>query len=382
MNKPRPIRLINWLRTKVSISVILSSWIFTPPGLTETVNNSFLFQQIGKLTTTKEEILLQGASGVRMFYDPIKDIAGSVTGSSYTDADRSWVESGLVVYDIYRQLGGEKLSQPIFFQIKNNLFFVSGSNFKSGWHSNKDEALINFFFSLINRSKVISSLTSKVSSLGEFGSKSLKIEHVLSQVIGDQSLSPTLAGGESLKLNFSKSEIVITGPDLNVKHSTTIEKGVTAKISRKSNTDPGTQSVFGFSSDQKFRPQSHQEVVLIDSSQDNVYLTLPGPAPFEEKKLSNNMVDRIIMSGEVKRYGLKLNSGAKVKIYSIGPSDIVATIVEKQTGAIINGDDDSGEGYNFSISQTLKAGAYIIEVKHCCAGTGAFGLKLHTDTVN
>ena len=382
MNKSRPIRFLNSLRTRVSISVILSSWIFTPPGLTETINNSFLFQQIGKLTTTKEEILLQGASGVRMFYDPIKDIAGSVTGSSYTDADRSWVESGLIVYDIYRQLGGEKLSQPIFFQIKNNLFFVSGSNLKSGWHSTKDEALINFFFSLINRSKVISSLTSKVNSLDKLGSTSLKIERVLSKVIGDQSLSPTLAGGESLKLNFSKSEIVITGPDLNVKHSTTIEKGVTAKVSRNGNVDPGTQSVFGFSSNQKFRPQSHQEVILTDSSQDNVYLTSPGPTPFEEKKLSNNMVDRIITSGEVKRYELKLNNSANVKIFSIGPADVVATIVEKKTGAIINRDDDSGEGYNFSISQILNAGAYIIEVKHCCAGTGAFGLKLHTDTVN
>jgi hypothetical protein len=94
------------------------------------------------------------------------------------------------------------------------------------------------------------------------------------------------------------------------------------------------------------------------------------------------MVDRIITSGEVKRYELKLNNSANVKIFSIGPADVVATIVEKKTGAIINRDDDSGEGYNFSISQTLNAGAYIIEVKHCCAGTGAFGLKLHTDTVN
>ena len=249
-------------------------------------------------------------------------------------------------------------------------------------HSSKDESRIYVFFSLINRSKVISSLISKVSSLDELGSTSLKIERVLSQVIGDQSLSPTLAGGESLKLNFSKSEIVITGPNLNVKHSATIEKGVTATISRNGNADPGTQSVFGFSSNQKFRPQSHQEVILTDSSQDNVYLTSPGPTPFEEKKLSNNMVDRIITSGEIKRYELKLNNSANVKIFSIGPADVVATIVEKKTGAIINRDDDSGEGYNLSISHTLKAGAYIIEVKHCCAGTGAFWLKLHTDTVN
>jgi hypothetical protein len=71
-------------------------------------------------------------------------------------------------------------------------------------------------------------------------------------------------------------------------------------------------------------------VILTDSSQDNVYLTSSGPTPFEEKKLSNNMVDRIITSGEVKRYELKLNNSANVKIFSIGPADVVATIVEKK----------------------------------------------------
>ena len=51
-----------------------------------------------------------------------------------------------------------------------------------------------------------------------------------------------------------------------------------------------------------------------------------------------------------------------------------------ETGAIVERDDDSGKGYNFSISKTLKAGAYILEVRHCCAGTGAFGLKFETET--
>jgi hypothetical protein len=59
---------------------------------------------------------------------------------------------------------------------------------------------------------------------------------------------------------------------------------------------------------------------------------------------------------------------------------VAAIITEKKTGAIIDRDDDSGKGYNFSINQTLQAGAYIVEVRHCCAGTGAFGLKLETET--
>ena len=323
---------------------------------------------------------MQEASGVRMFYDPVKDIAGSVTGNHYTDADRSWVEAGLIVYDIYRQLGGEKLSQTIFFQVKNDLFFISVSSFKSSWHSDRNQALINFFFSLINQSKVISSSTSKANFLNPSNQNPIQIEKVLSQAIGNKSLSPTLRGKESLKLNFPESEIVIAAPSLNVQHPSTISKGVTATISRKGNPEAGTKSVFGFSSDRKFRPQDHQEIILTESPEGEVYFNSPDFAPSEEKKFADNLLDRIITSGEVKRYILQLNDNANVKISSIGPSDVAAVITEKKTGAIIDRDDDGGKGYNFSINQMLQAGAYILEVRHCCAGTGAFGLKFETET--
>ena len=380
MNKLPKIELTSLLKLSVSISIILNFWIFSSPGLTETNSDTNLFRQIEELKAKKETIFLQEASGVRMFYDPVKDIAGSVTGNHYTDADRSWVEAGLIVYDIYRQLGGEKLSQTIFFQVEGDLFFISVSSFKSSWHSDWDQALINFFFSLINQSKVISSSTSKANFLNPSNQNPIQIEKVLSQAIGNKSLSPTLRGREVLKLNFPESEIVIAAPSLNVQHPSTISKGVTATISRKGKPEAGTKSVFGFSSDRKFRPQDHQEIILTESPEGEVYFNSPNFAPSEEKKFADNLLDKIITSGEVKRYILQLNDNANVKISSIGPSDVAAIITEKKTGAIIDRDDDSGKGYNFSINQTLQAGAYIVEVRHCCAGTGAFGLKFETET--
>ena len=116
MNKLRPIKLFSLLKLGISVSIISSLGIFPSSGLTETNSASYLFQQVEELKAKKGAILLREASGARMFYDPIRDIAGSLKGDHYTDADRSWVESGLIVYDVYRQLGGEKLSQPIFFK--------------------------------------------------------------------------------------------------------------------------------------------------------------------------------------------------------------------------------------------------------------------------
>ena len=379
MNKLRPIKLFSFLKLGISVSIISSLGIFPSSGLTETNSASYLFQQVEELKAKKGAILLREASGARMFYDPIRDIAGSLKGDHYTDADRSWVESGLIVYDVYRQLGGEKLSQPIFFQVKDDLFFVSVSSFKSGWHSDRDQALIKFFFSLINQSKVISSSSSKSNFLNPSSQNPIQIEKVLSQAIDNRSLSPTLQGSERLELNFSESEIVIATPSLKVQHPSTISRGVTATVSRQGNPKPGTMTVFGFSSDQKFRPQNYQEIILTEGSHDDIHFNSSNFASSENKKISNNLLDRIVTSGEVKRYRLQLNNNANVNISSVGPSDVTATITEDKTGAIIERDDDSGKGYNFSISKALKAGAYILEVRHCCAGTGAFGLKFETD---
>ena len=379
MNKLRPIKLFSFLKLGISVSIISSLGIFPSSGLTETNSASYLFQQVEELKAKKGAILLREASGARMFYDPIRDIAGSLKGDHYTDADRSWVESGLIVYDVYRQLGGEKLSQPIFFQVKDDLFFVSVSSFKSGWHSDRDQALIKFFFSLINQSKVISSSSSKSNFLNPSSQNPIQIEKVLSQAIDNRSLSPTLQGSERLELNFSESEIVIATPSLKVQHPSTISRGVTATVSRQGNPKPGTTTVFGFSSDQKFRPQNYQEIILTEGSHDDIHFNSSNFASSENKKISNNLLDRIVTSGEVKRYRLQLNNNANVNISSVGPSDVTATITEDKTGAIIERDDDSGKGYNFSISKALKAGAYILEVRHCCAGTGAFGLKFETD---
>ena len=380
MNKLRPIKLFSLLKLGISVSIISSLGIFPSSGLTETNSASYLFQQVEELKAKKGAILLREASGARMFYDPIRDIAGSLKGDHYTDADRSWVESGLIVYDVYRQLGGEKLSQPIFFQVKDDLFFVSVSSFKSGWHSDRDQALIKFFFSLINQSKVISSSTSKNNFLNPTKPNPIQIEKVLARAIDNRSLSPTLRGSERLELNFSESEIVIATPSLQVQHPSTISKGVTATVSRQGNPKPGTTTVFGFSSDQKFRPRNYQELILTEGPQDDINFNSSNFASSENKKISNNLLDRIVTSGEVKRYRLQLNNNANVNISSVGPSDVTATITENKTGAIIERDDDSGKGYNFSISKALKAGAYILEVRHCCAGTGAFGLKFETET--
>lgn len=45
-------------------------------------------------------------TGTTLFYDPIKDIAGSVDGAFYNQTDKNWAKAALTIYDFYRGLGG------------------------------------------------------------------------------------------------------------------------------------------------------------------------------------------------------------------------------------------------------------------------------------
>ena len=339
-----------------------------------------LKKQLASLEETKENFKTQYSSGVRMFYDPMNDVAGSVTGGSYTNGDRAWVELGLVIYDIYRQLGGEKLKQKVFFQNRDNLFLISIKNVKTNWHSNRDQALLNFFFSLLNNSNAISPSLVSSNQREKITTKQFKLETILGKLIENKLLPNKLRAGETLELKFPQSEIAIAGPALNIKQSTKFKNGITARVSTNSQSKPSLQLVYGFSSNQRFRPKSYKELTLTDlpTSADQFEAT-KSTSLLVNSTLLNGMVDSIDKSGEIKRYDLHLNSQTQFQLSSKGPSDLIGTILDK-TGAIIHTDDDSGKGYNFALNQRLKAGDYFVEIRHCCAGTGSFKLKMQTSS--
>jgi hypothetical protein len=339
-----------------------------------------LKKQLAGLEEAKEKFKTQSSSGVRMFYDPMNDVAGSVTGGSYTNGDKAWVELGLVIYDIYRQLGGEKLNQKIFFQNQDNLFLVSIKDIKTNWHSNRDQALLNFFFSLLNNSTVISSSLVNSNQRDKITTKQFKLESILGKLIANNLLPKKLRAGETLELKFPQSEIAIAGPALNVKQSTKFKNGITARVSTNSQSTPSLQLVYGFSSNQRFRPKSYKELTLTDlpTNADQSEAT-KSTSLFVKSMLLNDMADSIDTSGEIKRYNLHLNSQTQFQLFSKGPSDLIGTILDK-TGAIIHTNDDSGKGYNFALNHKLKAGDYFVEIRHCCAGTGSFKLKMQTSS--
>jgi len=95
--------------------------------------------------------------------------------------------------------------------------------------------------------------------------------------------------------------------------------------------------------------------------------------------LSNNAASssgRIEASNDNDYFRIVLNAPGALVVNSTGSTDVYGHLLNS-TGGQITADDDSGEGYNFRVSQSVAAGTYYIRVRHySSSGTGAYGLQV------
>ncbi len=332
-----------------------------------------------KLDETVKAIGNKTGTGTTLFYDPIKDIAGSVDGTFYNQTDKNWAKAALKIYDFYRGLGGEALQKTIYFRHKDDSFLITISGQNNVWHVSADKALSFFLFNLFDQSEILSRHhLSGVPRTPREHSAPIKVQ--LTKLIQSAKIPPTLNAGKVLEIQLPKSEIAIGGNGLNVREYKTTTNGISAKVMASGGAKPGLNSVFGFSSKTKFRPSSVAVVNVIaigeeGSSQKHTVkrgteeVTLLPRGQEKHYKISNS---------EEKRFKFSLTSSSTVHVNSRGPTDVVGAILTKK-GKIILSDDDSGGNYNFAIHQKLPPGDYILSVKHCCFGEGPFSLTFEQD---
>ena len=111
---------------------------------------------IKKLDGAVKAIGNKTGTGTTLFYDPIKDIAGSVEGAFYNQTDKNWAKAALTIYDFYRGLGGEALKKTIYFRQKDDSFLITISGQNNVWHVSADKALSFFLFNLFDQSEILS----------------------------------------------------------------------------------------------------------------------------------------------------------------------------------------------------------------------------------
>ena len=335
-----------------------------------------------KLDEAVKAIGNKTGTGTTLFYDPIKDIAGSVDGAFYNQKDKNWAKAALTIYDFYRGLGGEALQKTIYFKQKDGSFLITISGQNNVWHASADKALTFFLFNLLDQSDVLSGHhLSGVSRTPNEHLDPIKVQ--LTKLIQSAKIPPTLNAGKVLELLLPKSEIAIGGNGLNVREYKTTTDGISAKVSASSDAKPGLNSVFGFSSKTKFRPSSVAVVNVIANGEEGSSQKHKMKRGTEEVTLLSRGQEKHykINNAEEKRFKFSLTSSSTVRLKSRGPTDVVGAIFTKK-GKIILSDDDSGRNYNFAIHQKLPPGDYILSVRHCCFGEGPFSLTFDQDPAN
>ena len=335
-----------------------------------------------KLDEAVKAIGNKTGTGTTLFYDPIKDIAGSVDGAFYNQKDKNWAKAALTIYDFYRGLGGEALQKTIYFKQKDGSFLITISGQNNVWHASADKALTFFLFNLLDQSDVLSGHhLSGVSRTPNEHLDPIKVQ--LTKLIQSAKIPPTLNAGKVLELRLPKSEIAIGGNGLNVREYKTTTDGISAKVLVSSDAKPGLNSVFGFSSKAKFRPSSVAVVNVIANGEEGSSQKHKMKRGTEEVTLLSRGQEKHykINNAEEKRFKFSLTSSSTVRLKSRGPTDVVGAIFTKK-GKIILSDDDSGRNYNFAIHQKLPPGDYILSVRHCCFGEGPFSLTFDQDPAN
>ena len=335
-----------------------------------------------KLDEAVKAIGNKTGTGTTLFYDPIKDIAGSVDGAFYNQKDKNWAKAALIIYDFYRGLGGEALQKTIYFKQKDGSFLITISGQNNVWHASADKALTFFLFNLLDQSDVLSGHhLSGVSRTPNEHLDPIKVQ--LTKLIQSAKIPPTLNAGKVLELLLPKSEIAIGGNGLNVREYKTTTDGISAKVLASSDAKPGLNSVFGFSSKTKFRPSSVAVVNVIANGEEGSSQKHKMKRGTEEVTLLFRGQEKHykINNAEEKRFKFSLTSSSTVRLRSRGPTDVVGAIFTKK-GKIILSDDDSGRNYNFAIHQKLPPGDYILSVRHCCFGEGPFSLTFDQDPAN
>ena len=335
-----------------------------------------------KLDETVKAIGNKTGTGTILFYDPIKDIAGSVDGTFYNQTDKNWAKAALTIYDFYRGLGGEALQKTIYFRYKDDSFLITISGENNVWHVSADKALTFFLFNLLDQSNVLSRprLSGVPRTTKEYFAP---INAQLKKLIQSTKIPPTLNAGKVLELQLPKSDIAVGGNGLIVRKYKTTTNGTSVKVMASSDAEPGLNSVFGFSSKTKFRPSNVAVVNVIGSIEERT----------SQKNTKNRGSKEVtwlplarekhykIDNSEEKRFKFSLTSSSTVHLKSHGPTDVAGAILTKK-GKIILSDDDSGGNYNFAIRQKLPPGDYILNVKHCCFGEGPFSLTFEQDPAN
>ncbi|WP_193187936.1 hypothetical protein [Nisaea sediminum] len=314
--------------------------------------------------------------GTLMFYDAGEDLAGGEGGLPYGPGDRAWAERCLGIYDLYRQLGGEKPEGRLRFRRDGARYFISVNGAPGRWFDAPEAALSDLLRLLLARSAAVPEAVAAIARSTPADASLATLAAAIDEAFTDSGGPIVLDPGGVRTLTFAAADIAVGTAGLEVLSDPLDGGGVIASVSAVAGAE-GRQAVLGYREGVRFRPVAERDVSVRDGAAPRAPAQEPS-APVGPMPLQDGIAASIARAGETVCFSIPATEGSRLAVTSTGPSDVEAVLLSPD-GSVVARNDDGGDGYNFALEADLAAGIYTLEVRHCCAGTGPFSLSVRQD---
>lgn len=318
--------------------------------------------------------------GLMVTYDPSVD-ANMMTALGRIDVkDARWARSGLRIYDLYTQLGGNPVSLPQTFRFDGSRYYVALDTVGGQWFPTSSEAHGYLLKMLVSKSAELpQGVKDAVGSLGANDLETVVATARDAIASGRAFLKTGSTAVATLRSEafaaLGQAPVIQGPPGITVTQATLSggELAVTLAVAGGARLGPGR--LLAFRPGQAMTPADFFEVFVArgaaaspDAPADDHGATLALATPLP---LGAALQGRLGSADDADVFVVTLPGAGTLTLQSSGGSDLAAQL-EDAAGTVLAADDDGGDWYNFKIVRALGAGAYYLRVRHCCSGVGAY----------
>lgn len=325
--------------------------------------------------------------GQMITYDPTVDRNLIWAGGKIATREAKWARSGLRIYDLYTQLGGNAVSLEQSFRFDGSRYYVALDSVGGQWFASAGEAHGFLLKMLVAKSAELPQNVKD--AVGALASNELEAVVATARdaivegraFIGTGSIATATLSSEAFA-GLSEVPTIQAPEGVSVRQASLAGGEVEVTLAVDGDARLGAGRLLAFRAGTAMAPVDSFEVFVTRAA-----ASTPTP-PADDHAASAAAATPLAVGGVAQgRLGavddadlflVSLAGAGTLTLQSTGGSDLVGQL-EDGAGVVLASDDDGGGWYNFKIVRALGPGDYYLRVRHCCSGTGDYGLSAEAE---
>ena len=324
---------------------------------------------------------VQGAGmGQMITYDPTTDLNTMWASATIQTREAKWARSGLRIYDLYTQLGGNPLAIEQSFRFDGSRYYVALEGVGGQWFATAAEAHGFLLKMLVAKSAELPQTVKE--AVGGLASNDLETVAAAAReaivagraFVGTGSLVTATLRSDAFA-GLADAPTVQAPLGISVRQASLAGGEVTVTLAISGEAPLGPGRLLAFRPGKAMAPVDSFEVFVTRASAGNPAAPTDdhgaAVASATPLGLGGSVVGSLGAVGDEDLFAVTLAAPATLTLRSSGGSDLTGQL-EDGAGAVLAADEDGGDWYNFQIVRALAAGTYYLRVRHCCQGGGDY----------